>query len=293
MQSPDIDMDLQEFRGILAEALASGGTQPLLRLTDEEIAILDPDSLNECVAPTPRISELSTQEREWVYATALRSLVSREAVEIANIDELDAVLRASSVNSESGDAAADGGTDPASTPSGVDLDMRVTPEVSLALTLRRTAARALAVEQHTSSSVTHMLVYIHAEDLYFVERVTSGGLHMFTLVSSAKDAAEMVRLFIDPFEVADKDGRVQRITPEQISEDNVGRALSEAINNALVVGQTVLLADAPGPLLTTYATEKALWTVYVEKPNAATGIEARPVGKTTLHKLITKLITTS
>ena len=81
--------------------------------------------------------------------------------------------------------------------------------------------------------------------------------------------------------------------PTAISEDNVGRALSEAINNALVVGQTVLLADAPGPLLTTYATEKALWTVYVEKPNAATGIEARPVGKTTLHKLITKLITTS
>ncbi|MER5222147.1 hypothetical protein [Streptomyces flaveus] len=249
--------------------------------------------MNECVAPTPRISELSTQEREWVYATALRSLVSREAVEIANIDELDAVLRTSSVNSESGDTASDGGTDPASTPSGVDLDMRVTPEVSLALALRRTAARALAVEQHTSSGITHMLVYIHAEDLHLVERVTSGGLHMFTLASSAKDAAEMVQLFIDPFEVADKDGRVQQLTPRQISDENVGRALSEAINNALVVGQTVLLADAPGPLLTTYASEKALWTVYVEKPNVATGIEARPVSKTTLHKMITKLITPS
>lgn len=94
MKSPEIDMDLQEFRGILAEALSEGGTQPLLRLTDEEIAILDPDSLTECVAPTPRISALSGQEREWVYATALRSLVSREAVEVANIDELDAVLRA-------------------------------------------------------------------------------------------------------------------------------------------------------------------------------------------------------
>ncbi|MGC5565612.1 hypothetical protein ACPYPG_22610 [Streptomyces sp. FR-108] len=297
MKSPEIDMELQEFRGILAEALAEGGTQPLLRLTDEEIAILDPDSLTECVAPTPRISELSGQEREWVYATALRSLVSREAVEIANIDELDAVLRAAFANSGSGDAGADAddgsgdGTDPGSVPSGVDLDMRITPEVSLALTLRRTAARALAVEQHTSSGVTHMLVYIHAEDLYLVERVTGGGLHMFTLASSAKDAADMVQLFLDPFEVADKDGRVQQITPEQISDDNVGRALGEAINNALVVGQTVLLADAPGPLLTTYATDKDLWTVYVEKPNAPTGIEARPVGKTSLHRAITELIT--
>ncbi|WP_406488694.1 hypothetical protein [Streptomyces phaeochromogenes] len=291
MKSPEIDMDLQEFRGILAEALSEGGTQPLLRLTDEEIAILDPDSLTECVAPTPRISELSGQEREWVYATALRSLVSREAVEVANIDELDAVLRAASASSQSGDAASGDGTDPGSVPSGVDLDMRITPEVSLALTLRRTAARALAVEQHTSSGVTHMLVYIHAEDLYLLERVTGGGLHMFTLASSAKDAADMVQLFIDPFEVADKDGRVQRITPEQISEDNVGRALGEAINNALVVGQTVLLADAPGPLLTTYATDKVLWTVYVEKPNAETGIEARLVSKTSLRQMITKLIT--
>ncbi|MEU9879306.1 hypothetical protein [Streptomyces phaeochromogenes] len=291
MKSPEIDMDLQEFRGILAEALSEGGTQPLLRLTDEEIAILDPDALTECVAPTPRISELSGQEREWVYATALRSLVSREAVEVANIDELDAVLRAASASSQSGDADSGDGTDPGSVPSGVDLDMRITPEVSLALTLRRTAARALAVEQHTSSGVTHMLVYIHAEDLYLLERVTGGGLHMFTLASSAKDAADMVQLFIDPFEVADKDGRVQQITPEQISEDNVGRALGEAINNALVVGQTVLLADAPGPLLTTYATDKVLWTVYVEKPNAATGIEARLVSKTSLRQMITKLIT--
>ncbi|MEV7140016.1 hypothetical protein [Streptomyces tauricus] len=291
MKSPEIDMELQEFRGILAEALSEGGTQPLLRLTDEEIAILDPDSLTECVAPTPRISALSGQEREWVYATALRSLVSREAVEVANIDELDAVLRAADASSRSGDADSGDGPDPGSIPSGVDLDMRITPEVSLALTLRRTAARALAVEQHTSSGVTHMLVYIHAEDLYLVERVTGGGLHMFTLASSAKDAADMVQLFIDPFEVADKDGRVQEITPEQISDDNVGRALGEAINNALVVGQTVLLADAPGPLLTTYATDKALWTVFVEKPNAPTGIEARPVSRTTLRAMIAKLIT--
>ncbi|WP_435193629.1 hypothetical protein [Streptomyces sp. NRRL F-5630] len=287
MPNPEIDIDLEEFRGILAEALAEGGTQPLLRLTDEEIAILDPESLTECVAPTPRIAELSGQEREWAYATALRSLVSREAVEVANIEELDAVLRAAEVRQEAGETQA------GAVPSGVDLDLRLTPEVSLALTLRRTAARALAVEQHTSSGRTHLLVYVHADDLYLVERVTSGGLHMFTLAASAKDAADMALLFVDPFEVAAKDGPVQHLTPEQISDQNVGRALGEAIDNALVVGQTVLLADTPGPLLTTYATGEALWTVYVEKPHAPTGIEARPVGKNTLRTLITKLISPS
>ncbi|EGJ74782.1 hypothetical protein STTU_1993 [Streptomyces sp. Tu6071] len=292
MPNPEIDIDLDEFRGILAEALAEGGTQPLLRLTDEEIAVLDPESLTECVAPTPRIAELSGQEREWVYATALRSLVSREAVEVANIEELDAVLRAAEARRESGETPAEG-TDPGSRPSGVDLDLRITPEVSLVLTLRRTAARALAVEQHTSSGRTHLLVYVHADDLHLVERVTSGGLHMFTLAASAQDAADMALLFVDPFEVAAKDGPVQHLTPEQISQQNVGRALGEAIDNALVVGQTVLLADTPGPLLTTYATDQALWTVYVEKPHALTGIEARPVGKNTLRALITKLISPS
>ncbi|MEU0061267.1 hypothetical protein [Streptomyces sp. NPDC006334] len=274
-------MDLEEFRGILGEALAEGGSQHLLRLTDEEIAVLDPESLEKCIAPTPRLAELSREEREWVYATALRSLVSREAVEVANIDELDAVLRTAQ---ESGAQGA------ADRPSGVDLDLRITPEVSLALTLRRTASRALAVEQHTSGGVAHAIVYIHAADLYLVERVTAGGLHMFTLAGSAKDAAHVVQLLVDPFDVADKDGRVHRLTPQQINDENVGSPLSEAINSALVVGQLVLLSDRPGPLLTTYATERALWTVFVEHPDAPTGIEARTVGKSSLSRMIRRLL---
>ncbi|MDT6969743.1 hypothetical protein AB0N39_00585 [Streptomyces cellulosae] len=269
-------MDLQEFRTILGEALAEGGSQHLLRLTDEEIAVLDPESLDECVAPTPRLTELSAQEREWSYVTALRSLVSREVVEVANVDELDAVLRQAQ--------------DAADTPSGVGFDLRITPEVSLALTLRRTASRALVVEQHTSGGVTHAVVYIHSADLYLVERVTAGGLHMFTLAGSAKDAAHVVQLLVDPFDVADKDGRAQQLTPQQIADDNVGRLLGEAIDSALVVGQIVLLCDAPGPLLTTYATDRALWTVFVEQPNAPKGIEARPVGKSTLNRMIRRLI---
>ncbi|MFC7513246.1 hypothetical protein ACFQV4_37105 [Streptomyces thermocarboxydus] len=162
--------------------------------------------------------------------------------------------------------------------------------MSLALTLRRTASRALVVEQHTSGGVTHAVVYIHSADLYLVERVTAGGLHMFTLAGSAKDAAHVVQLLVDPFDVADKDGRAQQLTPQQIADDNVGRLLGEAIDSALVVGQIVLLCDAPGPLLTTYATDRALWTVFVEQPNAPKGIEARPVGKSTLNRMIRRLI---
>lgn len=282
MQSRNIDMNVEEFRAILGEALTEGGSQHLLRLTDEEIAVLDPESLKECIAPTPKLAELTPQERDWAYTTALRSLVSREAVEVANIEELDAVLRSAQASEPSGSAAE---------PTDVDLDMRITPEVSLALTLRRTASRALAVEQHTSSGATHAIVYVHSKDLYLVERVTAGGLHIFTLASSPRDAAEVVQVLIDPFEVADKDGRIQQLTPQQISEDNVGRPLSEAINSALVVGQLVLLADQPGPLVTTYATDDALWTVFIEHPHSPTGIEARPLGRSSLNKMIRRLIT--
>jgi hypothetical protein len=281
MQIPEIDMALHEFRDILSEALAEGGSQHLLRLTDEEIAVLDPESLRDCVAPTPRLGDLSPEEREWAYATALRSLVSREAVELANIDELDAVLRAHQGTQENESTTA---------PSGVNADLRITPEVSLALTLRRTAAKALVVEQHTSGGVAHALVFMHSKDLYLVERVTPGGLHMFTLANSSQDAAKIVQLTIDPFDVADKDGRVQQLTPEEVNEENVGRPLNEAINSALVVGQMVLLSEKPGPLLTTYATDHSVWTVYVEQPNSPSGIEARPVSKATLNRMISRLL---
>ncbi|WEH27950.1 hypothetical protein [Streptomyces sp. AM 3-1-1] len=275
---PQLDTDISQLRGAVAEALADGGSRHLLRLTDEEIAVLDPNSLQECVAPTPRLAELSEQEREWTYVTALRSLVSREAVDVANIEELDALIRRTE------------GTPEADRPSDVDLDLRMTTEVSLALTLRRTAERALVAEQHTAGGTTHTVVYGHTPGLYLVERVTGGGLHMFSLAASAADAAEVVRLAVDPFEIADKDGPVRQLTPEQIATQDVGTRLSEVIDTSLVVGQVVRLADVPGPLLTTYATDREVWTVYVERPDAPAGIEARPVGPGTLGTMLQALL---
>lgn len=116
MANPELDLELDKFRELVGKALAEGGTQPLIKLTDEELAVLDPSALQEVVSPTPHLSTLSEEQREWVLATALRSLVSRGAVEVANIPELDAVLRSE-------------GTDAQST---ADVDMRVTPEVSMA-----------------------------------------------------------------------------------------------------------------------------------------------------------------
>ncbi|MBX9364740.1 hypothetical protein [Streptomyces sp. WAC04114] len=274
MANPELDLELDKFRELVGKALAEGGTQPLIKLTDEELAVLDPSALQEVVSPTPHLLTLSEEQREWVLATALRSLVSRGAVEVANIPELDAVLRSE-------------GTDVQST---ADVDMRVAPEVSMALTLRRTAARALAVEQQTSSGSVTAFVFVHSSDLLLIEQVTGGGLHIFTLASKARDAARIVQALVDPFGTADRDGKVLQLDPSALTDDTVDKKLASVIDRALVVSQLIVLADEPGPLLTAYATDREVWVVNVDSPQAPTGITAQAVSERTLEKFINKLI---
>jgi hypothetical protein len=268
-----LDMPLDELRADLADALSTGGSQYLLRLTDEELAVLQPRDTERSIAPTPHLRNMTGEQREWVLATALRSLVSRELVQIGNMDELDTLVR----SEESGDTE-------------VDVDMRITPEADLVLVLRRSADRALAVEQTTAGGTTYAFAYVHRPDLILIERVTAGGLHLFSLAQSADDAAEFLQLILDPFSIADEDGPVQRLGPEALDRDHVEPPLRDVIDNALVVGQAVVLADSPGPLVMTYATGSELWTVRVEKPQAPTGITARAVDQRSLRNTITELL---
>ncbi|MER5545790.1 hypothetical protein ABT072_25820 [Streptomyces sp. NPDC002589] len=275
MANPELDIELEKFRELVGKALAEGGTQPLIKLTDEELAVLDPSGLEDVVAPTPHLATLSEEQREWVLGTALRSLVSRGAVEITNIAELDAVLRSEGADSNHLTA---------------DVDMRVTPEVSMALTLRRTAARALAIEQQTSSGSVTAFVFVHSPELMLIEQVTGGGMHIFTLASKAPDAARIVQALVDPFGTADRDGNTLQLDPSSLATDTVDRRLASVIDNALVVSQLIVLAEAPGPLLTTYATDRDVWAVSVDSPQAPTGITAQAVSGRTLEQHITKLI---
>lgn len=266
MDTP-LDMDLAQFRTQISDALAEGGTQPLTRLTDEELAVLDP---GETLVPTPHLSAMEPQQREWAMATALRSLVSRETVEIRNIEELDAVLH--------------------QTPQAT-IDMHIRLEVDLALTLRRTANRALALHQHTAAGTTFAHVHIHTTNLLLVERITAGGMHLFTLTGKATDAADLLHPILDPFGVADHDGPSTLLNPSALDHDHTG-PLATVIDNARVVTQLVLLSHPPGPMTTTYATDHAVWAVTVDNPHAPTGIAARAMSATALHRHITAMLTT-
>ena len=274
MANPEFDIELDKFRELVGKALAEGGTQPLIKLTDEELAVLDPSGLEDVVAPTPHLTTLSEEQRGWVLATALRSLVSRGAVEVANIAELDAVLRSEGADSNLT----------------ADVDMRLTPEVSMALTLRRTAAQALAVEQQTSNGSVTAFVFVHSPELMLIEQVTGGGMHIFTLASKARDAARIVQTLVDPFGTANRDGKALQLDPSALTTDTVDKVLAPVIDKALVVSQLIVLADEPGPLLTTYATDREVWAVNVDSPQAPTGITAQAISERTLEEHIIKLI---
>ncbi|MEV0121105.1 hypothetical protein AB0I16_06020 [Streptomyces sp. NPDC050703] len=276
MPHPELGIELEKFREFLGDALSEGGTQPLIQLTDEELAVLDPSALDEVIAPTPHLATLEAEQREWVLATAIRSLASRGAIEIANIPELDALMRSEGQFEKGGTA---------------DVDMRISLDVDLALVLRRTASSALAVEQQTSRGSVHGFVYVHSPALMLIEQVTGGGMHIFTLASSAEDAAKMMQVLVDPFGVADKDSKTHQLDPTAMTSDRVDGPLGEAIDNALVVSQLIVLGDEPGPLVTAYATENSVWTVRVDKPRAPSGVQARSVSDRSLNSEIVRLIT--
>lgn len=288
---PELDMPLAELREDLGKALSEGGSQPLLRLTDEEIAVLDPTGTADSIIPAPHLAGLTGAERETVLATALRSLVSREVVEVADIAALDTLIRSGSApgtepeDVAGGERAGAGVDEPV-----VDLDLRISPEVDLALTLRRTADRVLAVEQTTAAGTAYAYVHVHAPDLMLIERVTGGGLHLFGLAASAADAAAVLQPLVDPFGVADRDGSTLRLDPDRLSPDELGPPLGPVIDNSLAVGRLSLLAEPPGPMLLTYATDHELWTVRVDAPHAPSGVVAHAVGPRTLLAELTRLL---
>lgn len=254
----------EDVREGLGAALAEEGSRPLLRLTDEELAALNPAAVESSIVAAPHLEGMSAQEREWVLATALRSLVSRDLVDIANAAELDIALQEKDGSAE------------------VELDMRLSPDLELALALRGTAERVLAAERTTSAGSEYIYVYLHTPGLLLVEQVTGGGMHSFSLVAAVQEAVETIRRLVDPQDVAGHDGRPQELDPQALERDAIDPPLKHVIDNALVVGQLVLLADTAGPLLMTYATAEELWAVNVDTPDAPTGVTARSVGRQTL-----------
>ncbi|QKW50423.1 hypothetical protein [Streptomyces buecherae] len=273
--------NIAEVRRALSAGIAEagGGNRQLLRLTDEELAVIDPVAPGDGIASSPHLFSLTEAERELAIATALRSLVSRELIEIGNIEELEDLMRVQ-------ESAQGGGDTGQRTP----VDISMADEAVLVLNLRRSAERVLAGDATTSGGTAHIYVYIHSADLFLVERVTSGGMHLFTATNSIEDAAELVQAMIDPFGMADKDGPAKKLDPHALDRENVGPPLQRVIDNALVVGRLFVLSDSHGMLVMTYATEREVWTVTVDEPHSPQGIVAKSVSTRSLGRKVRKLL---
>jgi hypothetical protein len=113
---------------------------------------------------------------------------------------------------------------------------------------------------------------------------------LFTLAARAEDAAAIVQSLVDPFGVANRDGTALQLAPDALTAGEPGPPLAPVIDTALVVGQLTLLADSPGPMVLTYATDSELWTVRVDAPHAPDGIVARAVAPRTLLRELTGLL---
>lgn len=283
MGEVDSAEDLAAARKVISAGLreAGGGNQQILRLTDEELAVIDPVAPEDGIVPAPHLFSLSESERQMAMATALRSLVSRELIEIGNIEELDALMQEQERDSAAGQAAGNQQT---------PVDMRMTDDAALVLNLRRSAERVLAGEFTSSGGTVHILVYIHSAELFLVERITGGGLHLFSATHSAESAAELVQSLVDPFGIAAKEGAARKLDPHALERENVGQPLQRVIDNALIVGRLIVLADEDEALIMSYATKDQVWAVTVDKPHSPKGVVAQEMSPRSLTRKIRGLL---
>ncbi|MFB4271346.1 hypothetical protein [Nonomuraea sp. GTA35] len=135
----------------------------------------------------------------------------------------------------------------------------------------------------------HVDMHIPATDLLLMERITARGMHLFTQAGTVHDTVNLVQPLVDPFGVADRDGESTSLDPSALDREHVG-PLATVIDNARIVGELVLLSDPPGPMITTYATDRAVWAVVVDSPHAPSGITARPVSAETLSRHIAGML---
>ncbi|MFF5716960.1 hypothetical protein [Streptomyces buecherae] len=274
--------NLAQARTTLAEGIAEagGGNRAILRLTDEELAVIDTEPMDERLVPSPHLAKMPEGQRDTAIATALRSLVSRELIEVANIEEIDELIRQQEAAEARGETVNER----------APIDIRLAEEAALVLSLRGSAERVLAADLTASDDTSHAFVYIHAADLFLVERVTSGGMHLFTLTNAPESAAELVQALVDPFGVAETEGPEQRLSPDALDRDSVPRSVRRVIDTALVVGQLMVLSDTEGALVTTYATGKEVMTVTVDEPHSPKGIVAQTLSTRALRRKIIKLL---
>jgi hypothetical protein len=197
-----------------AAATADG---PLLRLLDEELAVMDGPTTEQLV-PMPYLETLSAEQREGALATALRSLRVRGVV----VDE---------------PGPADG--PPAGTESTVSLDRLA----KALMEARRSASMLVLITRRGGPGVVHRAMYFQGQDAVLHEQVEPSGVHALMMLAPAQALHEL-KLFVDPFSVAGtSDGPIRTASVGDVAEGLVQVADERECKAVTTISRLTLAPD--------------------------------------------------
>ncbi|MFI7589542.1 hypothetical protein ACIB24_20950 [Spongisporangium articulatum] len=206
MRAPEVTSALL---GRLFERAGAGRVE-VVRLTDEELAVLDgPQS--DHVAPLPWLSALPETEQETARTVAARSLAVR------------GVARPSAIDETTGDVV-----------------LAVDGDTHAVLAARRSSSGFVIAERRSDQeSITHVL-YVQGAAGVVDETVNQAGLHVFSAGPTAP-AVDALVAFLDPAGVATTDGPAEEV--------DLGAAASgvlpEAEADVLLVAVLVVVTAGP------------------------------------------------
>ena len=168
------------------------GRSEVVRLTDEELAVLDGDGAQ--VAPSPWLTSVPVEHRETAMAVAARNLVVRGLA-------LPSVLE-----------------DPTGR-----LSIALPEDVHAVLAARRAASVVVIAQRSTADAGAARVLYGQGEPGVVEEDVTPGGLHTFS-ASSWATAVEGLARYADPAGWATTAGAGREIPLDAIAAGDVSAA---------------------------------------------------------------------
>ena len=206
-----IALPATEYLSRLEGLLGAAAHLEVVRLTDEELTVLD-GSGAEQVVPRPWFLELSEDQRDTALAVALQGLAVRGLAVPTIVEE-----------------------------SGVTI-IGLPDDVAAVLSARRAASAVLIAQRRSLGSSATRVLYLQGSELTVEEEVSPGGLHALA-VASLGEALDRLVSFTDPETAAQHDGPAVEVDLREVA---AGRASVEAAERALWT--TVLTAVLPaGP----------------------------------------------
>ncbi|PSL08325.1 hypothetical protein CLV30_101296 [Haloactinopolyspora alba] len=172
---------------------ASHEKTPVVKLTDEELTVLDGTDSRQ-LAPRPWFTELAETSREVALGVALRGLIVRGLVVPSAVEE------------------STGRTS-------LDMD----DDVHAALVARRAASSVVIAERQTNHASWSKVCYLQGNDGVVEEDVSPGGLHTLW-AGPVSGLADSLARFADPDDVAAQE---PTRPPREVALEDVARGTAQ------------------------------------------------------------------